>query len=187
MQKTAKKNSAAYSLYLANKEYFDSKIVGIRMSEKSATIAIAYITSDKGSRIIGKKLGKSDAVVRQHAMRFLRIVKALQGDIGPVTENVYDKLMTENRSLKKENESLKSKLSQIFDIAATAPIPASPKTLQTIFTDGVEGYLITTLKAYLNGRYQDFFSWYQGKRYMGGIYEGEYYFLKEHVDEYLAK
>lgn len=57
--------------------------------------------------------------------------------------------------------------------------------LQLIDDNGTKGYLLSNLKSHLGTSYQDFFSWYQQKHYTGGVYEGEYYFLKEHVDEYL--
>lgn len=61
----------------------------------------------------------------------------------------------------------------------------SSNSLEAIVDNKNEGYLLSTVKSYLKDLYQDFCSWHQRNNYMGGIYEGEYYFFKKYVDEYI--
>lgn len=186
------------NLYLKHKEYFDARISqDSKWKQKKAPAAIMYISTNKTLRQVAVEFNIGSERVRQIVYEFLRKVeriyrvnaKVLDAQVVIEQKPLVYKLWEVHQaisSLEYGLQQLKALVARMDNDSVASLETVVPQQLPVIEDGGEQGYLRSDVKQYLKKEdYDKLVSWYGENHFQGGIVDGEYYFLKKRVDEYL--
>lgn len=177
-------------LYIKYKPYFDDRIRNhprfrnTSIRKDKAEIAIEYISTDQTLKQIGVKYHIGAERVRQIVAQFLFTITRIYNHNRKELEEQPILQTPPANSLQEENAELKKRITELESLLAKPKSP-EPPTLPVIQDEGELGYLAKDVKKYLKRKkYNEFLCWCGNRNYTGGVLDGEYYFLKRHIDEY---